>query len=82
MTPFLVYADLCFWDQDFSDPSSRELFHIKPGKWRKWQKSSIEKFQNQSILGQLADPLFFTTARNLGPQILMIVKFFKKLTPF
>jgi hypothetical protein len=31
----------------------------------------VEKFSNQSIQGRLADPPFFKTARNMGPQILM-----------
>ena len=31
----------------------------------------IKMFSNWSILGRLADPLFFKTADNMGPQILM-----------
>jgi hypothetical protein len=31
----------------------------------------VEKISNLSIFGRLADSLFFKTARNIGPQILI-----------
>ena len=35
----------------------------------------VEHFSNWSILGWLADLLFFKTARNMGPQIIMMAMF-------